>query len=627
MGAIASLNFKHTKMEKQEEHNDRSIKPHYLLKSGGLGIECNRGAIEARALRDNLIEQAKANYKRCFKQTFKATRFVWSAVVNIKPETTMQDLEKLATHFKTKYGFQCFQIAIHRDEGHIDDEGKEQINQHAHLEFVTLDENTGKSLFRKEYISNKVLSQIQTETADILGMQRGVAVKKSGAKRIEPRAYAQLMNETRQKHKAEKQELEATKDNTIEELKTQLATLKTTNAQLTTQLSELKTTNAQLAAQLEKLIALFATDKKPTAKELEKKLKEARNQMIAINKLCGEDKLFTQEDYTDIKALEASNLEEGAKEIVSRALERFKARLVAPYTQEIEELKTASAQKDKQIAELTTAKAQLEQVLDRVDEKVQGLAPLLTEAVEAYRTQGVAVLEAQKAYELGRAEGNKEKDAFIKEIKDGMKADGFTGFKKFLGLTKKDSYNNPAYLSPNQLDKQMKGVKETIATAVQPLLDKNNANAKTMESSLNRSLFDVAYELKQMKGEFKDSQEYGKQLTAEQEKNKDLTRENAKLKQQIASEQENYKLMEGHKDALIEMRDKEIDKLTNERDKLKEQAKQPKSVRTNEALMQTQIERGYQFRAGWYFRGLEKLRQKKLQERVTDSARVRGKQK
>ncbi|WP_199764030.1 hypothetical protein [Helicobacter felis] len=544
MGAIASLNFKHTKMEKQEEHNDRSIKPHYLLKSGGLGIECNRGAIEARALRDRLIEQAKANYKRCFKQTFKASRFVWSAVVNIKPDTTMQDLERLATHFKTKYGFQCFQIAIHRDEGHIDDEGKEQINQHAHLEFVTLDEKTGKSLFRKEYISNKVLSQIQTETADILGMQRGVAVKKSGAKRIEPRAYAQLMNETRQKHKAEKQGLKATKDNTIEELKTQLATLKTANAQLTAQLSELKTT-----------------------------------------------------------------------------------RLVAPYTQEIEGLKTANALKDAQIAELTTAKAQLEQVLDRVDEKVQGLAPLLTEAVEAYRTQGVAVLEAQKAYELGRAEGNKEKDAFIKEIKDGMKADGFAGIKKLLGLTKKDSYNNPVYLSPNQLDKQMKGVKETIATAVQPLLDENNDNAKTMESSLNRSLFDVAYELKQMKREFKDSQEYGKQLTTEQKKNEDLTRENAKLKQQIASEQENYKLMKGHKDALIEMRDKEIDKLTNERDKLKEQAKQPKSVRTNEALMQTRIERGYQFRAGWYFREREKLRQKKLQEKVTDSARVRGKQK
>ncbi|BCZ20061.1 hypothetical protein NHP190012_17030 (plasmid) [Helicobacter sp. NHP19-012] len=114
----------------------------------------------------------------------------------------MQDLERLADHFKTKYGFQCYQIAIHRDEGHKDEEGNIRLNQHAHLEFVTLDENTGKSLFRGNLQKPKALSQIQTETADILGMQRGEAVKKSGRKRIEPRAYAQLMNETRQKHNA-----------------------------------------------------------------------------------------------------------------------------------------------------------------------------------------------------------------------------------------------------------------------------------------------------------------------------------------------------------------------------------------------------------------------------------------
>ncbi|CBY83754.1 putative uncharacterized protein [Helicobacter felis ATCC 49179] len=35
----------------------------------------------------------------------------------------------------------------------------------------------------------------------------------------------------------------------------------------------------------------------------------------------------------------------------------------------------------------------------------------------------------------------------------------------------------------------------------------------------------------------KDSQEYGKQLTAEQEKNEDLTRENNRLKEDLAREQ------------------------------------------------------------------------------------------
>ncbi|WP_285693253.1 hypothetical protein, partial [Helicobacter ailurogastricus] len=429
-----------------------------------------------------------------------------------------QDLERLADHFKNKYGFQCYQIAIHRDEGHIDDAGREQINQHAHLEFITLDEKTGRSLYRK--INKGALRQIQTEVADILGMQRGEDVRKSGAKRIEPRAYGKLMNEVRQKHNAEKQELKAEKDNALKELETskdlfyktgkalstlydsglftqqdkdglpplnwgnlegnatemanravkryadreatltqekqeletsnaelntqlnklkgqhakeleakdtELATLKTTNAQLTAQLSELKTTNAQLATQLEELIALFATDKKPTARELKEKLKEARNQMIAINKLCGEDKLFTQEDYKDIKALEASNLEEGAKEIVSRALERFTTRLVAPYAKEIEDLKTTSAQKDAQIAsykdhlspeqvegKITATKEQYKDYLS--PKAVQELKQKQNEALEAKdikHAQDVANLKDQHTKEL---ENLKQKSS--KELED-----------------------------------------------------------------------------------------------------------------------------------------------------------------------------------------------------------------
>ncbi|WP_233702632.1 coiled-coil domain-containing protein [Helicobacter ailurogastricus] len=612
MGAIASINFKdeRERMERQEEHNDRTIRAHYFLKSGGLGIECNRSAQEAMALRDSLIEQAKANYKRCFKQTFKASRYIYSAVANIKPETTMQDLERLATHFKTKYGFQCYQIAIHRDEGHIDDEGKEQINHHAHLEFVTLDEKTGKSLFRTT--NDKVLSQIQTETADILGMQRGEDAKKSGRKRIEPRAYAQLMNETRQKHKAEKQELTATKDHTIEELKTQLATLKTINTQLTAQLSELKTTNAQLATQLEELIALFATDKKPTAKELKEKLKEARNQMMAINKLCGEDKLFTQGDYTDIKALEASNLEEGAKEIVSRALERFTTRLVAPYTQEIEGLKANNAQQQKTIN-------QLEQAIRQVKERIaKEFDTAVAEVTKGLKAQSAAVVRQKHEYEMATAELNAKLDILIERArKDKKLANAIKGAFSKLGFNK--SLDDPGDFEPSLIDKQKQEIRSTSAQALKTPLEevsKENAGHVSRLKSAFSSLTSAVEKVAQV---VKDSQEYGKQLTAEQEKNEDLTRENAKLKQQIASEQENYKRMEGHKDALIEMKDKEIDKLTNERDKLKEQAKQPKSVRTNEALMQTRIERSYQFRAGWYFRGREKLRQKKLQERVRAS--------
>ncbi|EAI7269755.1 mobilization protein [Campylobacter lari] len=104
----------------------------------------------------------------------------------------MNDLENLSKHFQEKYGFQCYQIAIHRDEGHINEQGEKVINHHAHMEFITLDRETGKNNYRRELITPKVLRQMQTEVAEILGMERGEDKRKSGVKRIEPRAYAVL---------------------------------------------------------------------------------------------------------------------------------------------------------------------------------------------------------------------------------------------------------------------------------------------------------------------------------------------------------------------------------------------------------------------------------------------------
>ncbi|WP_415575897.1 hypothetical protein [Helicobacter felis] len=751
------------------------------MKSGGLGVECNRSGQEALALRDSIVSKATQDYKKHVGQSFQAKSYLWSAVVNIKPDTTMQDLERLATHFNTKYGFQCYQIAIHRDEGHIDDEGKEQINQHAHLEFVTLDSVTGKNRYQRRKITPNVLSQIQTETAHILGMQRGEDVRKSGRKRIEPRAYGQLMNEVRQKHNAEKQELKAEKDKALnwlyeaasaldtlynsdlftqqdkdglpldwgslqssakemtkrakkryadreatltqekqkletsnaelntqlnklkeqhaKELKakdTELATLKTINAQLTAQLSELKTTNAQLAPQLEELIALFATDKKPTAKELKEKLKEARNQMIAINKLCGEDKLFTQGDYTDIKALEASNLEEGAKEIVSRALERFKARLVAPYTKEIEGLKTASALKDAQIAsykdylspkavqelkqkhtealeakdtkhtqdveklkqehsakeaqltqerdkaisqldsatktakELTDAKTktetaltnlqtaykaletkeleelkqkhskeledlntnsalkdkqitrleaqtaqqqktitQLEQAIRQVKERIaKEFDTAVAEVTEGLKAQSVAVVRQKHEYEMATAELNAKLDLLIERArKDKKLANAIKGAFNKMGFTK--SLDDPGYFEPSLIDKQKQEIRSTSAQALKTPLEevsKENAGHVSRLKSAFSSLTSAVERIAQV---VKDSQEYGKQLTAEQEKNEDLTRENNRLKEDLAREQNQNK---GARDYIIELNDKVAD-LTHKVKELQEQTK------------------------------------------------------
>ena len=172
------------------EHNDRTLAPSYLI---GGNVECNRSAKEALQLKNQIIEDAKEAYFKWRGQKFKAKSYEWSAVVNLKPDSTMQDLENLANHFQNKYGFQCYQIAIHRDEGHIDDNGNKQINHHAHLEFITLDKDTGKSLQRE--ITPKVLRQIQDENAQILQMERGTDKKDSKRKHLRGREYARMKQE------------------------------------------------------------------------------------------------------------------------------------------------------------------------------------------------------------------------------------------------------------------------------------------------------------------------------------------------------------------------------------------------------------------------------------------------
>ena len=216
MGQISSINFKKS-IPINTEHNDRTLAPNYLIDKEK-GAECNRNAEQARALKNQIIKEAIQKYTENTRQKFQAKSFEWSAVVNIKPDTTMQDLENLAKHFNDKYGFQCYQIAIHRDEGHKDENGEKQINQHAHMEFITLDRETGKQNFKMRDFSKQKMREIQTEVAEILQMERGKDKRLTGTKRIEPRKYAQL----KEQEKAAIKETKIKVAKQIKELKTEL---------------------------------------------------------------------------------------------------------------------------------------------------------------------------------------------------------------------------------------------------------------------------------------------------------------------------------------------------------------------------------------------------------------------
>ena len=259
MGQISSINFKKS-IPINTEHNDRTLAPNYLIDKEK-GVECNRNAEKARELKNQIINEAKETYQNKVKQKFQAKSFEWSAVVNIKPDTTMKDLENLAKHFNDKYGFQCYQIAIHRDEGHKNTQGEIEINQHAHMEFITLDKETGKQNFKMRDFSKQKMREIQTEVAEILQMERGKDKRLTGTKRIEPRKYAQL----KEQEKAIIKETKIKVAKQIKELKTELEAEILSKAEIKEQFEAFRKENAGQGL----------------AKEFFKKLSEDKKKLLA----------------------------------------------------------------------------------------------------------------------------------------------------------------------------------------------------------------------------------------------------------------------------------------------------------------------------------------------------------
>jgi hypothetical protein len=212
MGQISSLNFKKSTAI-NIEHNNRSMPPTYLLVKGGKGFQSRyvsfNGSKSAVETKDKYIEACQQAYLREKNKKFQAKSFLWSAVINLKENSTIDDVKKVKNYLEKETGFKCYQYALHADEGYIDDDGVVQINYHAHLEFCTLDLATGINLQRK--LSPAKLRELQTGVAAVLQMERGEDKRISGRQRIEPRQYARAAKMLKEKAAPAVKELEDTK--------------------------------------------------------------------------------------------------------------------------------------------------------------------------------------------------------------------------------------------------------------------------------------------------------------------------------------------------------------------------------------------------------------------------------
>ena len=106
------------------------------------------------------------------------------SVVNIKPDTTMDDLLKYTEKVHQRWGVRAIQIHIHKDEGHYtnpDDPSTWQPNLHAHIIWDWMDHETGKSF----KLGKKDMEELQDMAAETLEMERGKRKSETGAEHLE----------------------------------------------------------------------------------------------------------------------------------------------------------------------------------------------------------------------------------------------------------------------------------------------------------------------------------------------------------------------------------------------------------------------------------------------------------
>ena len=191
--AKASINFQKANMKVAAFHNAREA---FTPKSSHAELaeknECSCSALAVIKKIQKWDQQADVNYAKTHggrRSPVKETSKVWEAVVNLRENHTMADVKKLTKKLEQKTGYKAAQIAIHRDEGHVSDDGVFIQNIHAHILFYARDPKTGLSLSTRYYGQTEFFEEIQDIVADELQMERGRSARETGAKHENMHSY------------------------------------------------------------------------------------------------------------------------------------------------------------------------------------------------------------------------------------------------------------------------------------------------------------------------------------------------------------------------------------------------------------------------------------------------------
>ena len=200
----SSIHFKRVDPFFCEKHNSRNTEkqPTYLLDTDLRKSNDFIKLADISVLHNEQLEIRKTN--RCRGKAPELRDSCWEAVVNLEGRHSLEDLQPVMKLLQEKYHLTPTSVAIHRDEGYYDElHGTIKYNYHAHIPCYTVYQ--GKSVMRT--IGRKQLSDMQTEVADLLGMQRGQI--NSTAKRLEQSEYRRLAKVKQELERAEQKQKQA----------------------------------------------------------------------------------------------------------------------------------------------------------------------------------------------------------------------------------------------------------------------------------------------------------------------------------------------------------------------------------------------------------------------------------
>ena len=185
--SIAKVNYHSFLHNAREELKQaKTIYPEYT-KNNFCNLSADKARFKFERLYASTIKKVTGRTRRADKKNT-----LVEAVTVISPTTTFKELELLSLEYEKILGFKCLQIALHRDEGHLDKENQFIVNNHAHFSFFTLDLSNGRQLFRRELLTKSKLSKLQTITANILQMERGTPKTETGNFHLNHREYKKM---------------------------------------------------------------------------------------------------------------------------------------------------------------------------------------------------------------------------------------------------------------------------------------------------------------------------------------------------------------------------------------------------------------------------------------------------